>query len=91
MIDSSVPISSVTGLEHNQPNMSTLWGNGGWSKINNKKGINSGNIQAMRNSHYFSVKYIGDKLHHPIFHQHLIPVSVLSAVKEVKQHNPYMW
>ena len=71
MIDSSVPISSVTGLEHNQPNMSTLWGNGGWSKINNKKGINSGNIQSMRTSYYFPVKYIETSRINPNLHQQL--------------------
>ena len=67
MIESSVPVASVMGLEHNQPTMSTLWGHGGWSKINNKKGVNSGNIQALIGYHYFSVKYIGDRLHHPNF------------------------
>ena len=81
----------ILGLEHNQPTMSTLWGHGGWSKLNNKKGVNSGRIKSMGTFHYFSVKYIGEKSHHPIFHQQLIPVSALSVVKVGTQHNPYIW
>ena len=53
MIDSSVPVASVMGLEHNQPTMRTLWVHGGWSKTNNKKGVHSGKIEAMGNSHFF--------------------------------------
>ena len=55
MIESSVPVASVMGLEHNRPTMSTIWGHGGWSKINNKKGVSSGNIQDLRAYHYFSI------------------------------------
>ena len=58
--------------------------------VKNKKGVNSDNIQDMVTSHYFSVKYIGDKLHHPNFHQQLIPVSALSVVKVGNQNNPYI-
>ena len=79
------------GLEHNQPTMSTLWGHGGWSKINNKKGVSTGKIQSMGNSHYFSFKYIGENLHHPNFYQQLIPVSALSVVKVGNQHSTYIW
>ena len=75
MIESSVPVASVMGLEQNQPNMSTIWGHGGWSKINNKKGVNSGNIQALIDYHYFSVKYMETSCITPIFHQQLTPVS----------------
>ena len=53
MIESSVLVASVTGLEHHQPTMSTLWGDEGWSKTNNKKGVHSGKIEAMGNSHFF--------------------------------------
>ena len=92
MIESSVPVASVMGLEHHQPTVSTVWGHGGCSKINNKNGVYSGMIQAMRTSQYFSVNYIGDKMHKtPIFHQQLIPVSALSVGKVGNQHNHYIW